>query len=177
MTDKSMEKLRSLLKTYEERTAKAGVDAGAGPGPEAGPGPGPEVKTIHDEGERRRRACGERLQKVVRPVLQAFMDELKNAGHEASIQDHTDSTDAYPSVALALTPRAPGGTALASVLTFRYDPRRGIAVSRDIKPSAMKARLVTASTDRIGTMKVDAVSAEWVGTKTLSFIEAVLKAN
>jgi hypothetical protein len=180
-----MEKLRSLLKTYEERTAKAGVDPGAGPGAGtgaeagagAGAGPRPEVRTIHDEGERRRRACGERLQKVVRPVLQAFMDELRNASHDASIQDHTDSADAYPSVALALTPRAPGGSALASVLTFRYDPRRGIAVSRDIKPSATKARLVTASTDRIGTMKVDAVSAEWVATKTLSFIEAVLKAN
>ena len=40
MTDQSMEQLRSLLKGYEERTAKLPVD----------------VKPTHDEGERRRRA-------------------------------------------------------------------------------------------------------------------------
>ena len=161
MTDKSREKLRSLLKSYEERTAKA--PAG--------------VKPVPDEGERRRRACGDRLQNVVRAVLQRFMDDLKNAGHEASIEDHSDTADAYPSVTLTFTPRAPGGTALASKLMFRYDPRRGIAVARDVKASPTKARVVTSSTDRIGTMKVDAVSVEWVETKALSFIEAVLNAN
>ena len=161
MADKSMEQLRSLLKSYEERTAKLHV----------------EVKPAHDEGERRRRACGDRLRTVVRSVLDRFMDALKNAGHDASIEDRTDSTDAYPSVSLAFTPRSPGGTALRSVLTFRYDPRRGIAVARDIKPSPTKGRVVTSSSDRIGTMKVEAVSVEWVETKTLSFIEAVLKAN
>ena len=114
MGDKRMEQLRSLLKTYEERTAKLQVD----------------VKPAQDEGERRRRACGDRLRTVVR-----------------------------------------------SVLAFRYDPRRGIAVARDIKPSPNKGRMVTSSTDRIGTMKVEAVSVEWVETKTLSFIEAVLKVN
>ena len=155
-----MEKLRALLKSYEERTAKLQ----------------PGAKPIHDEGERRRRACGDRLQKVVRSVLQGFMVELRSAGHEATIEDHTDSADAYPSVALILTPFSPG-TPLASVLTFRYDPRRGIAVSRDIKASPTRGRLVTSSTDRIGTMKVEGVSADWVETKTLSFIEAVLKAN
>src|SRR5437016_13139220 len=71
------------------------------------------------------------------------------------------------------TPHTPGGTALASTLTFKCDPRRGIAVARDIKPSPNKGRMVTSSTDRIGTMKVEAVSVEWVETKTLSFIEAV----
>src|SRR5438552_621770 len=48
---------------------------------------------------------------------------------------------------------------------------------RVAKPPAPRARMVTSSHDRIGTMTVDAVSAEWVETKTLSFIEAVLKAN
>jgi hypothetical protein len=161
MADKSMEKVRALLKSYEERTAKLQA----------------EVKPADDEGERRRQACGDRLQKVVRSVLQRFMAELRSAGHEASIEDHTDSADAYPSVALAFTPRSPGETALASKLMFRYDPRRGIAVARDIKPSPTKGRVVTTSTDRIGTMKVEAVSVEWVETKTLSFIEAVLEAN
>ncbi|HEX4575285.1 MAG TPA: hypothetical protein VH158_09150, partial [Gemmatimonadales bacterium] len=85
--------------------------------------------------------------------------------------------DAYPSVALAFTPRTPDGVALVSVLTFRYDPRRGIAVARDIKPSPAKGRAVTSSTDRIGTMRVEAVTADWVETKTLSFIEAVLKVH
>jgi hypothetical protein len=159
MPDKSLEQLRALLTSYAERTAKAPAAA----------------KPVPGEAERRRQACGDRLQRVVRPVLQRFLDELKNAGHEAAIEDHTDTADAYPSVTLAFTPHAPG--ALISQLVFRYDPRRGIAVSRDIKPSPTKGRVVTTSTDRIGTMKVEAVSADWVATKTLSFIEAVLKAN
>src|SRR5256886_3369680 len=70
-------------------------------------------------------SCGERLQKVVRPALLRFLTELENAGHDASVQDHTDSVDTYPSVALSFTPRASGARALASLLTFRYDPRRG----------------------------------------------------
>jgi hypothetical protein len=161
MTDQSIKKLRSLLKSYEERTAQAPV----------------EVKSGDQEGERRRRACGDRLQNVVRAVLQGFEAELRSAGHEASIRDQTDRADAYPSVALALTPRAREEAGLASVLTFRYDPRRGIAVARDIKASATKGRVVTSSTDRIGTIRVEAVSAAWVESKTLSFVEAVLKAN
>jgi hypothetical protein len=159
MAEQSLEKLRALLKSYAERTAQGAA----------------AVRPVPGEAERRRQACGERLQKVVRTVLQRFLDELKSAGHDAAIDDHTDTTDAYPSVALAFTPRAAG--ALASALVFRYDPRRGIAVARDIKPSPTKGRVVTTSTDRIGTMKVEAVSAEWVETKTLSFIEAVLKVN
>ena len=160
MSDKHTEQLRLLLKGYAERTATP-----------------PAAKPASDEGERRRRACGERLQKVVRTVLQGFVSELEGAGHDASIRDSTDATDAYPSVALAFTPRTPDGVALASVLTFRYDPRRGIAVARDIKPSPTKARVVTSSTDRIGTMRVEVVTADWVETKTLSFIEAVLKVH
>jgi len=161
MSDKRMEQLRSLLKSYAERAAKLQVD----------------VKPAQDEGERRRRACGDRLRTVVRSVLDRFMDALKNAGHEAAIEDETATTGAYPTVALIFTPRAPAGTALASTLTFKCDPRRGIAVARDIKPSPTKGRAVTSSTDRIGTMTVEAVSVEWVETKTLSFIEAVLKVN
>jgi hypothetical protein len=159
MPDKSLERLRALLKSYEERTPKA---------PAA-------VKPVPGEAERRRQACGDRLQRVVRPVLQRFLDELKNAAHEAAIEDHTDTADAYPNVTLAFTPHASG--ALVSQLVFRYDPRRGIAVGRDIKPSPTKGRVVTTSADRIGTMKVEAVSADWVATKTLNFIEAVLKVN
>jgi hypothetical protein len=165
MSDKSIEKLRALLKGYAERTA---------PGQAGG---APAAKPVSDEGTRRRRACGERLQKVVRVVLDRVMDELKNAGHEAAIEDHSDSADAYPSVELAFTPRTPDGSALASLLTFRCDPRRGIAVARDIKPLPAKGRVVTTSSDRIGTMKVEAITIDWVETKTLSFIEAVLKVN
>ena len=161
MTGKSLEKLRSLLKTYEERAATAHA----------------ESKPVHDEGEQRRLACADRLQKVVRSVLQDFVGELKGAGHEASVLDHTTTEDAYPSVTLSFAPRASGGAALASMLVFRYDPRRGIAVQRDIRPAATKVKVITTSTDRIGTIGVEAVSPEWVETKTLSFIEAVLKAN
>ena len=173
MSEKSLEKLRALLKGYAERT---GGGTGAGSGTAAGAGAA-EVKPIHDENERRRRACGERLQKVVRAVLDRVVDELKNAGHEAAIEDQSATAGAYPSVELAFTPRSSVGTALTSVLTFRCDPRRGIAVARDIKPSPAKGRVVTTSSDRIGTMKVEAISVEWVETKTLSFIEAVLKVN
>ena len=162
MTDKNTERLHALLKAYAGRAAPAG---------------GGDTKPVPDDGERRRRACGERLQKIVRPVLMGFLTELENAGHDASVQDHTDSVDAHPSVALAFAPRASGARALASVLTFRYDPRRGIAVQREIKVPTKQERVVTASTDRIGTIGMEAVTTEWVETKTLSFVEAVLKAN
>lgn len=177
MSEKSLEKLRALLKSYGERTgAGAGAGAGAATGTGAGDRAG-DVKPVQDENERRRRACGERLQKMVRPVLDRVVDELKNAGHEAAIEDQSATAGAYPSVELSFTPRSPGGTALTSVLTFRCDPRRGIAVARDIKPSPAKGRVVTTSSDRIGTMKVEAISVDWVETKTLSFVEAVLKVN
>jgi hypothetical protein len=161
MTGEGIKKLRSLLQSYGQRPSKAQ----------------PEVKPTPDEGERRRRVCGERLQQVVRPVLVECSAELRDAGQESAVDDHTDTANAYPSVALAFTPRAPGRTTLTSVLTFRYDPRRGVAVARDIKPAPQKGRVVTSSTDRIGTMRVEAVTAEWVESKTLSFIEAVLKVN
>jgi len=172
MSEKSLEKLRALLKGYAERSGARGTGATGGAG-----AAGTDVKPVHDESERRRRACGERLQKVVRAVLDRVVDELKNAGHEAAIEDQSATAGAYPSLELAFTPRSPAGTALTSVLTFRCDPRRGIAVARDIKPSPAKGRVVTTSSDRIGTMKVEAISVEWVETKTLSFIEAVLKVN
>lgn len=161
MTEEGMKKLRSLLRGYLERPSKAQ----------------PDLKPTPDEGERRRRACGERLQQVVRSVLVDCSAELRDAGHEAAVDDRTDAANAYPSVALAFTPRVPGRTTLTSVLTFRYDPRRGVAVGRDIKPAPQKGRVVTSSTDRIGTMRVEAVTADWVESKTLSFIEAVLKVN
>src|SRR5207237_4923062 len=123
---------------------------------------------------RRRGCCRQRLQAVERAVRDLVGDELKQAGQEVVIEGQRITAGAYPSVELAFTPRAPEGAALASVLTFRCDPRRGIAVARDIKPSPAKGRVVTTSSDRIGTMKVEAVSVEWVETKTLSFVEAVL---
>src|SRR3989442_7488072 len=153
MTDKTMAKLRSLLKTYEERAAKAR----------------PEPRTVDEEGERRREECGERLQRVVLPVLQAFVAELRSVGHGALIEDHTEGIDGYPSVGLALAPRSPG--ALASVLTFRYDPRRGIAGQRDVQPPATRARMVTSTHDPIGTITVHAVTAGRVGTETLSLLQ------
>jgi hypothetical protein len=159
MTGKTIEQLRALLQGYGHRAGR--VTTGA--------------RTVRDDAERRRSECAERLRRVVRPVLEAVMAELKTAGHESSLQDQT--ADAYPAVGLTFGPRAGDATALASVLTFRYDPRRGLAVQRDIKPPVTRARIVTAATDRIGTMKVDAVTTGWVETKALSFVEAVLKVN
>lgn len=161
MKDKTLEQLRALLRGY-------GAVANQ---------PATGARNVRDEAERRRREGGERLQQVVRPVLEEVMAELRRAGHEATLEDRVDSPDAYPSIALTFAPRTGGGTALASVLTFRYDPRRGVAVQREVKPPVARTRVVTASSDRIGTMKVDGVTVEWVETKALSFVEAVLKAN
>src|SRR5437870_1894834 len=68
MTDKTMAKLRTLLKGYAERVAKLQ----------------PQPKATDAEGERRREECGERLQQVVLPVLQAFVAELRGVGHGCS---------------------------------------------------------------------------------------------
>src|SRR2546430_15846299 len=107
MTGKTVEKLRSLLKTYEERAAAK---------------PPAEVRTTPDEAERRRRAGGDRLQNGVRPLLQGFLTELKSAGHEGSIEDRTDTADAYPRVGVMFTPRAAGGGAPAPPLLFPSAP-------------------------------------------------------
>jgi hypothetical protein len=159
MTSESQAKLRALLTAYAQR--QAGTQPAAGTGQSAA--------------ERKRRACADCLRNLVRPVLEAVMVELKNAGHDASTRDHTERDDAYPSVALSFTPRA--RAALASALMFKYDPRRGILVQRDVKPSPTGGKAATTSGDRIGTIGVDAVSAQWVETKTLAFVEDVLKAN
>ena len=50
-------------------------------------------------------------------------------------------------------------------------------MQRDVKPSPRRGKAVTLSGDRSGTMGVDVVSQSWVVTKTLDFVEAVLKAN
>ena len=165
MTEATVKKLHSLLVTYAELKAQEQPESPAGQG----------------AAERKRKACADSLRNVVRPVLEAFMTELKNAGHDASTRDHTDKEDAYPSVALSFTPRTRAATspetALASALIFRYEPRRGILVQRSVKPSPAKGRVVTATGDRIGTIGVDTVSPQWVETKTLAFIEDVLKTN
>jgi hypothetical protein len=157
MSDKTMETLRSLLADFAAR-------AGSTP---------PLSPTGQSAGERKRAACAECFQKVVRPVLERFMVELKNAGHESSTRDNTARDDAYPSVALSFTPRG----ALASALLFKYDPRRGVLVQRDVKPSPARGRVVTATSDRLGTIGVDALTTQWVETKTLTFVEDVLKVN
>ena len=165
MPDNTMEKLRSLLAEFAARSASA-------------PHPSRTGQNVND---RKRAACAECFQKVVRPVLERFMVELKNAGHDASTRDNTARDDAYPSVALSFTPRthvAEGAaTALASALLFKYDPRRGVLVQRDVKPSPTRGRVVTATSDRLGTIGVDALSTQWVETKTLTFVEDVLKVN
>src|SRR6185503_3237928 len=135
MSDEIFTRLKSLLKAYEEHKASTA------PGPRTGGG-----------SDRKRQAGAEALRKVVRPVLDAFMTELKNAGHEASTRDHTEREDAYPSVALSFTPR--GG--LASALMFKYDPKRGLVVQREIKASPAQTRVVTGHGDRTGTIGVDA---------------------
>ncbi|MGH7520618.1 MAG: hypothetical protein ACREMI_05025 [Gemmatimonadales bacterium] len=155
MTDDYKAKLRALLQAHAERAAKVQ----------------PADKAPPDAADRR--MCGERLHSVVRPVLEDLMAELKNAGHDASVREHIERTDAYPSVALSFTPKS----GLASALIFRYDPRHGIVVQREVKQAPWKGRPPTGSGDRLGTIGITAVSAAWVETKSLSFIEAVLKAN
>jgi hypothetical protein len=159
VTDETAAKLRALLRTYAERAR-------------------PDARG--DESERHRRACGDSLRTVVLPVLEAVGAELRAAGHDASARDHSDRRNAYPSVALSLTPRAGpperAELALASALIFRCDPRLGIVVHADVKPSPMRRRGGTGG-ERLGTIGADAVSGAWVETKTLNFIEAVLQAN
>lgn len=155
MIDDYKAKLRAMLKAHAERAAKVL----------------PADKTPQDQADRR--MCGERLHSVVRPVLDDLMAELKNAGHDASVREHIERDDAYPSVALSFTPKS----GLASALIFRYDPRHGIVVQREVKQAPWKGRPPTGSGDRLGTIGITAVSAAWVETKSLSFIEAVLKAN
>lgn len=155
MTEEFRAKLRALLEAYAQRAAKVQ----------------PVDKTTKDYADRR--MCGERLRSVVRPVLDTIMAELKNAGHDASVREHVERDDAYPSVALSFTPRS----GLASALIFRYDPRHGIVVQREVKHAPWKGRPPTATGDRLGTIGITAVSEAWVETKTLSFIEAVVKAN
>jgi hypothetical protein len=155
MTDDYKTKLRALLKAHAEQAAKVQ----------------PADKAPKDHADRR--MCGERLHAVVRPVLDDLMAELKTAGHDASVREHIERDDAYPSVALSFTPKS----GLASALIFRYDPRHGIVAQREVKHAPWKGRPPTGTGDRLGTIGIAAVSAAWVETKSLSFIEAVLKAN
>jgi hypothetical protein len=155
ISDAYRAKLRALLQAHAEHAAKM---------PAAD-------KTPPDQPDRQ--MCGERLRSVVRPILDAVMAELKNAGHEASVREHIERDDAYPSVALSFTPR----NGLASAVIFRYDPRHGIVVQRDVKHAPWRGRPPTGTGDRLGTIGIMAVSDAWVETKTLSFVEAVLKAN
>lgn len=155
MTDDYKTRLRALLQEHADRSAKVSATE----------------KTPKDQADRR--MCGERLHSIVRPVLDTLMTELKSAGHDASVREHIERDDAYPSVALSFTPR--GG--LASALIFRYDPRHGIVAQREVKHAPWKGRPPTGSGDRLGTIGITAVSTAWVETKSLSFIEAVLKAN
>ena len=155
MTDEFKTKLQAMLRAYAAQVAKRQ--------------PAEEMSRDHAD----RRMCGERLHSVVRPVLEALMTELKSAGHEASVREHIERDDAYPSVALSFTPRS----GLASALIFRYDPRHGIVAQREVKHAPWKGRPPTGTGDRLGTIGIAAVSEAWVETKSLSFIEAVLKAN
>lgn len=155
MTEESKARLRALLAAHAERSAKLP----------------PASLSPRDQADRR--MCGERLQSVVLPVLEALMKELANAGHRASVREQIERDDAYPSVALSFTPR--GG--LASAIIFRYDARHGIVVHRDVKHAPWKGRPPTGTGDRLGTIGITAVSVPWVETKALMFIEAVLKAN
>lgn len=153
MADDYKTRLRALLEQHAVRSAKTAATV--------------------PEDQADRRMCGERLHSIVRPVLDALMAELKSAGHDASVREHIERDDAYPSVALSFTPRR----GLASALIFRYDPRHGIVVQREVKQAPWKGRPPTGATDRLGTIGIAAVSQTWVETKSLSFIEAVLKAN
>jgi hypothetical protein len=152
--DDVKKRLRALLQAYAERAAK-------------------ETDKTEAKDQADRRMCGDRLHSIVRPVLEDFIAELKGAGHEASVREHIERDDAYPSVALSFTPKK----GLASAIIFRYDPRHGIVAQREVKHAPWKGRPPTGTGDRLGTIGISAVSGAWVETKTLSFIEAVLKAN
>src|SRR2546422_9611009 len=104
MTDKTMAKLRTLLKGYAERVAKLQ----------------PQPKATDAEGERRREEGGERLRQAVLPVLQAFEAELRGGGHGALIADYTAGIDGAPGVRQSCAARCP--SALASGRTFRLIP-------------------------------------------------------
>ncbi len=91
-------KLQALLQAHAEHAAKM---------PAAD-------KTPPDQPDRQ--MCGARLRSVVRPILDAVMAELKNAGHEASVREHIERDDAYPSVSLSFTPRS----GLSSAAMLRY---------------------------------------------------------
>ena len=151
MADELRTRLEALLQAYAERAAKAAPAKGAA------------------RGEAQRRLCGDRLRGIARPVLEEAMTHLQGAGHEAATRDHTERENAYPSVALSFTPKRspPLGAALASALIFRFDPRYGVVAQAHVAPGS----------ERLGTIGVDALSREWVQTKTLTFVEAVLKAN
>jgi len=155
MSDDFKARLQKMLQQHAERAAKEH----------------PADKTPRDQADRR--MCGERLHSVVRPVLDGLIAELQGAGHQALVREHIERDDAYPSVALSFTPQ--GG--LASALIFRYDPRHGIVVQREVKHAPWKGRPPTGTGDRLGTIGIAAVSESWVETKSLSFIEAVLKVN
>ena len=155
MSEEFKAKLHKLLRYHAERAAKEH----------------PADKTPKDYADRR--VCGERLHSVVRPVLDILMAELQSAGHQASVREHIERDDVYPSVALSFTPR--GG--LASALIFRYHPRHGIVVQREVKHAPWRGRPPTGTGDRLGTIGITAVSQAWVETKSLSFVEAVLKVN
>src|SRR5437762_7181355 len=86
MNDNYQAKLQALLQSHAERAAKVLSTE----------------RTPQDLADRR--TCGERLRSVVRPVLDATMAELKSAGHDAAVREHTEREDAYPSVALSFTP-------------------------------------------------------------------------
>src|SRR5437667_11993229 len=129
MNDNYQAKLQALLQSHAERAARVL----------------PTERTPQDLADRR--TCGERLRSVVRPVLDAAMADLKSAGHDAAVREHTEREDAYPSVALSFTPR--GG--LASAIIFRYDPRHGIVVHREVKQAPWKGRPTTGTGDRLGT--------------------------
>jgi hypothetical protein len=151
----NLTKLRALLQAYAERAAKE---------------PAPKAPA---RGDSERRSCGDKLRRLVLPMLDVVMNELRTAGHEAATRDHTERDNAYPSVALSFTPKS--HFALASALIFRYDPRHGVVVHADVKPAPTARAAPTG--ERLGTIGVDALAAEWVETKTLNFIQAVLKAN
>ena len=91
----------------------------------------------------------------------------------------TERLELIPGTPATVRAALAGDGALASALIFRYDPRHGIIVQREVKHAPWKGRPPTTggTGDRLGTIGLAAVSTAWVETKSLSFIEAVLKAN
>jgi len=153
VTDEYKAKLQALLRGYAERAAKVE----------------PANKTPQDQADRR--MCGSGCGRSSVPCStrswssSRMPDTMPRFGNTSSA---TTPTQRGPLLHAAIRTR------LGAHLPLR--PRHGIVVQREVKHAPGRTA-AHQHRDRLGTIGITAVSAPWVETKTLAFIEAVLKAN